>query len=367
MNKYLKVSLSLLSILILASCGRRDIVESSQSDDSSLVSSSVESFIDPFSSDESSSSEENSTESIESTESSNSESSESEESIESTESLESGEESSEEESSSSSELESSEEESSEESSVEESSIGYTEPNDDVTGVDVDDLSELYNYFSSDHSNYSLEQHSYFNYNGAYDYYRHYAKNYVMDKISLYTDRSTYSYPLDDRYLGVMNTGYLNKDDNLYSYSLSGDDIDTRLSSSLTNSDLTSVSENKSYQDNVFTLSDLNEAYFTSHDFVRVGEHKYMSENKNACSDFIDLTAYGLINEGYYMTFSKVTIEFTGDTVYPLRIRLYASSTQIGKLLDQYRQEKDYPNWYLLFSESYVYDLGNTSINPISNL
>ena len=351
-------------ILSLVGCGRRNpnnsaSNESSESHNVLSESSSSESFIDVFSDSDSASestSSETPSQSEESVseESSETESSESVESIESVESTEISE-------------EPSEEESTEESvSSEESIEPYSEPVDNTEGINVDDLSDLYNAFNNINNNYRLESHSFFNRQGAYDYYRHYQKNYVQDKVGLFTSNNMYFYPLLNDYLDVMNTGFLNYQNNLYKYSLSGDSVEARLLSSVSNSDLTLVAENDTYQNNLFMIDDLDETYFTSHSFRRVSEYKYESTDTSIFNDFIDITSYSLNNSGYYMTFKKVTIELNPLEGCALRIRLYASSTQSGKLIDSHLDEENKPNWYLLFSEALISDVGTTTFTPTSS-
>lgn len=245
---------------------------------------------------------------------------------------------------------------------------YDEAPDSLEGVDASDLSALYNAFTTPILNYTSKTESYFDEMGLKYYYAHYQKNYVQEKTNIYTASSQYSYPKLSDYLGVLNKGYLNLNNNYYSYSLTGDDIEARLSSSLTLDDLTLVKENASYQDDLFTLGDLNQTYFENNEFVRVSANKYQStKGKDTYADFIDICAPHLINNGYYMTFSKVTIELNPFDGISMRIRLYASPTQRGKLKAIYKDEENRPNWYLLFSEALIYDVNNTSFHPTEGL
>ena len=245
---------------------------------------------------------------------------------------------------------------------------YDESPDSVENINTSDLSALYNVFNTPILNYTSKTESFFNKVGAYDYYRHYQKNYVQEKTGLFTESSQYTYPKLNEYLEIMNTGYLNLNNNYYSYSLSGDDVESRLASTLSNDDLTLVKENSSYQDDMFTLSDLNQTYFENNDFVRVSANKYQStKGKDTYNDFISICAPNLINEGYYMTFSKVTIELNPMENVSFRIRLYASTTQSGKLIDIHKDQENRPNWYMLFSEALVYDVGTTTFHPVESL
>ena len=259
-----------------------------------------------------------------------------------------------------------------ESSIEVDPV-YDEEPDSLDCLDADDMSGLYGAFARPITNYTSSVTSYFNNQGLYDYYRHYAKNYVQEKTSVFTDKSMYTYPRDERYLSVLNLGYVDLSDGIHSFELPGDNVNARLSYTLTNSDLALVKENDSYRNHVFTLEDLNQSYFTTYGFKRVSAKKYQYDRQfNATKDnlvfgnFIDITAPYLENEGFYMTFSKVTIEVAPMKDVAFRIRLYAYKTQKSKLVT-YHQKEDYQNWYLLFSETLITDVGATEFHPVSAL
>ena len=244
---------------------------------------------------------------------------------------------------------------------------YTETVDSLDGVDSTDLSDLFNSFSGHYLNYTSKTISYFNHIGVRDYYRHYQKNYVQAKNNLITSSCFFNYPFLDEYLGIMNKGYLNKDNNVYCFSLNGDTNEERLSSQLTTEQLSLIKENGIYQDDLFTIDDLSESYFISNSFKRVSGNKYEGKGEQVFKDFIDICAPGLINEGSYMTFSKVTIELDVSVEIKYRIRLYASPSQIGKIIDENLEQTEKPNWYLLFSEALVSNVGTTTFAPAESL
>ena len=250
---------------------------------------------------------------------------------------------------------------------------YDEEPDSLDGLDVDDMSGLYEAFANPIINYTSAITSYFNEQGLYDYYRHYAHNYVQEKDTLFTAESMYSYPRNESYLSVLNLGYLDLFNNITSFALTGDTVEDRLSSTLVASDLSLVKENDSYRNHVFTLEDLNQSYFEAQGFKRVSAKKYAYERQfvaakdnDVFGNFIDICAPYLNNEGFYMTFSKVTIEVDPLPEVPLRIRLYAYKTQKSKLVS-YHQTEEYPNWYLLFSETLITDIGSTQFYPANAL
>ena len=244
---------------------------------------------------------------------------------------------------------------------------YDEQPDSVTSIDVNDMSGLYNAFNNFGDNYTSVIKGYFNEDGLYDYYRHYHKNYVCDKESYFTGDAQYTLPELEEYLPVCNTGYLNLGNDYYQFSLKGETKEARMSSSLTNEDLSNKVENKKYQDDLFTLNDLNQEYFEANEFTRISANKYQSTKREVCEQFVSICSPDLYNEGYYMTFQRVTIEVNPMEGVSLRVRLYTPYTQIGKLIDSHRDEENKPNWYLLFSEAYISNIGTTTFAPANEL
>ena len=244
---------------------------------------------------------------------------------------------------------------------------YDEITDSVDGVDTNDFNSLYNAFNSVGDNYTSTIKGYFNQVGGYDYFRHYQKNYVCNKTSYYTQDVKYTLPELDEYLPVCNTGYINLNNNYYNFSLVGDTKEARMSSSLVRENLTNEVTNKRYQDDMFTLHDLNQEYFEANEFIRVSEKKYQSNKREVCEQFVEICASDLINQGYYLTFSKVTIEINPLENVSLRVRLYVASTQSGKLIDSHKDQENKPNWYLLFSEAYISNIDTTAFAPANGL
>lgn len=247
---------------------------------------------------------------------------------------------------------------------------YDEEPDSVEGVDVLDLSDLYNTFNNFGDNYTSTIKGYFNEDGGYDYYRHYQKNYVLNKTGYYLNDVHYLMPESDSYLSICNDGYLNLNSNYYQFSLNGSSKEERLNYVLTSNDLKNEVAGKKYQDDLFTLNDLNEDYFIDNGFTRVSRNKYQyssTETETIFSNFIDICAPGLINEGHYLTFSKVTIELNPDADNILKIRLYVSTTQSGKLIDSHNNQENKPNWYMLFSEAYISQKGTTTFKPADEI
>ena len=69
----------------------------------------------------------------------------------------------------------------------------------------------------------------------------------------------------------------------------------------------------------------------------------------------------------WQTFKKVTIEINFSNEIDYRIRLYATASQTGKLIEDSLDQENKPNWYLLFSEALISDVGTTTFAPASSL
>ena len=236
-----------------------------------------------------------------------------------------------------------------ESSIDE----YDEEEDSLDGVDPLDLSGLYEVFNNI-SSYRSEVQSYFNNTALYDYYRYYQKNYIQESVSLFDEEKMYSYTPIKEYFDLLNIGYLNKDDNLYSFYKRGNTIEERLANEIQDEDLTLLKENQRYQENIFSLYNLNDTYLHEKEFTRISQNKYCIEDKEELFKFAMICSPNLITKDIFMTFSKITIEVNPKIDAKLRIRLYANPLQEGKLIDSHKDMVNKPNWYLLFSEAVIY-------------
>ena len=222
-------------------------------------------------------------------------------------------------------------------------------------------------------NYTSTVNGYFSDVSLYDYYRHYQKNYVQDNTSLFIKEAMYRYPDNQAYLSVLNEGRIDLNGDAYAFSLQGDDVTQRLSSSVAEGDLKLISTGDSYHNHLFTLADFTQTFFETNGFTRVSKYKYQYKRiMDAAKDdlvfnaFLDVCAPGLNNTGRFMTFSKATIEIDEETGAPSRIRLYAYPTNKSRLIKDHQKE-EYPNWYLLFSETTITSIDSTAIHPLDGL
>ena len=97
------------------------------------------------------------------------------------------------------------------------------------------------------------------------------------------------------------------------------------------------------------------------DTRRLSKNKYEINNSEAVNSLIPLVCPTLRNEGYFLTFNRVTIELS-DSLEIRRVRLFVNTTQIGKLIETHKKQEN-SNWYLLFAQSYM--LTDEEINSLS--
>ena len=274
----------------------------------------------------------------------------------------------------------SEEESSEESSTPEEII-YDEPLDSVEGVDVTDLSALKEAFDNWGINYKKHSKTYFNdlaleiVNEIYNTY------YIQDKITLCHENYRYVYNEEDS----VNEAYFNLPGylDLFKVPLYGDTLEERFESVINSSGI----ESSQLIDNISNYfiggEDFSSEYIdkygpkdvaqsggtTKHydGWTRISENKYKCDRLEVINDILKVVAPDFTNGGTYMTFRYVTIELNPMNDVDMRIRLYASPTQSGKMLEHHLDQENKPNWYLLFAEALISNIGETSIPAIENL
>ena len=274
----------------------------------------------------------------------------------------------------------SEEESSEESSTPEE-IVYDEPLDSVEGVDVTDLSALKEAFDNWGTNYKKHSKTYFNdlaleiVNEIYNTY------YIQDKITLCHENYRYVYNEEDS----INEAYFNIPGflDIQKSPLYGDTLEERFSSTINQSSIESMQVvanilnyfvggedfSSEYVDK-YGPKDVSQSGGTTkhyHGWTRVSENKYKCDRLEVINDILKVVAPDFTNGGTYMTFRYVTVELNPMDGTDMRIRLYASPTQSGKMLEHHLDQENKPNWYLLFAEALISNIGETSIPAIENL
>ena len=255
-------------------------------------------------------------------------------------------------------------------------IVYDEVADSIDGSDTSDLSDLKNAFDSIGNNYLSKTYVYYNDLAISQVNSIYNVNFYRKTTSIFTDDYYYRYS-DDL---VINEGYINCLDGLYEVKIYGDSINDKLNSGNVNLEL--VSENDTYQNNKFTLADVDSNYIDSYGaktvkysdtyivnylgWSKIGEHTYKCDRLEVLSDFLEICSPGFNNSGTYMTFWWILVDLNPSNGASMRIRMYCSETQTGKIVTLHNN-KDYPEWYLLYAEAYIYDINTAKIDSLENI
>ena len=258
---------------------------------------------------------------------------------------------------------------------------YDEPIDSIEGIDVTDLSALKQCFDGIKNNYTQETQVYFNKDAVERVNTLYGVTFVQKSTTLFNEN--YTYRSDDD--SINDKGCLLKDGRIYDFKLKGKTLFEKVNSLVSDSDFVE-SEKNTLNPNTLTLNALTSTYVDTYGptsvkysssltidyegWTRISANKYMCDRKEVCTDFANILIPGYmdINDkdalfmSAYMTFKKVTVELQDDS---LRLRLYANSTQIGKLIDEHLNEET-PNWHLLFAEATIKDINKTKINTIED-
>lgn len=255
---------------------------------------------------------------------------------------------------------------------------YNETEDSLEGVDSKDLSLLKEAFDNISNNYTSNSQVYFNKSAVERVNKLYNTTFVQKHSKFYTEKYTY-FANDD---AINEIGYLVKDDQIYSYKLKGSTLFEKFNCLLSNEDF-AISTNESIYEGSINLSILNSQYIDTYGpttvkysssysvdyegWSRISNNKYKCDRVEVNKDFANLLIPGFEHEenfmNGYMTFKYVTVELLENDA--IRLRLYANSTQIGKLIEEHL-DKDKPNWYLLFVETTISDINKTKINAVED-
>ena len=236
-------------------------------------------------------------------------------------------------------------------------IEYNEEEDSLDGVDASDLTNLYDAFNKIGNNYTLRNNSHFSEGGLKIYKRNYGNDYSNQTIRMFDDTFMYTYSSLDEYK------HLDKYNKIY-FINNGSKQFAIAEKNLLTIDAYTPSLKEDDGKYPFSLIDVTKDYLDKHTFSRASKNKFICEEDEVIFAFLDLCCPYLQNEGYYMTYRKISFELDDDNNL-IRIRIYASPTQIGKLTYLYRQQ-DYKNWYLLFNETNIECVGTTSLPCLNN-
>lgn len=257
-------------------------------------------------------------------------------------------------------------------------LEYNETPDSIEGIDVNDLSGLKTAIDAVGNNFASKTKVYFNSLAVGRVIHNYKKPFYCQITSLYNEKYVYQYNETFEH----NIGYVNYNNNLYNVSLEGVDLSAKLNSTINKEAMTLMTENSSVSQTFFALDKLNSEYVDNYGpitikytkdysvdyagWTRISENKYKCDRPEVLLDFLKICSPGFDNGGTYMTFRYVTVEVDPDEAHALRLRLYTSPTQIGKLISTHKNP-DNTNWYLLFAEAYIYDVNKVEPSAFENL
>ena len=243
----------------------------------------------------------------------------------------------------------------------------------VTDAVDNDLTLLKETFNSISDGYVAKTKAYFNPLATQQINQIYKMTFYDELTTIYTNDYMYRYS-EDLYV---NDVYYNYNNNVYKGSLDGYSLFDKLDSDVDFNSFELYLEDGVYSDNEFNLFKLDSTYIDTYGPIKINNDQYngwikISENIYKCDrlevldDFIDLCSPTFTNGGMYMTYKYVIVEVNPENGAALHIRLYASSTQSGKMLSSHFT-KDYANWYLLSGEAYIYHINNAKVNALENI
>lgn len=257
-----------------------------------------------------------------------------------------------------------------------SQLPYEEASDSLEGLtedEIKDLSELKNAFDQVGSNYTSKTRVFFNSLAVERVNSIYETNFYCQQTRFYNVNYIYRYTEDL----VIDEGFVSYNDNIYKLNLPGNDLNQKFNNPINVDSMKLYKESATIKNHFFTIDKLNSEYVdntgpTTVDsekyfgWTRISTNKYKCDRKDVLNDFLQLCVPGFDNGGTYMTFDYVTVEINPDNENLLRLRLYASSTQIGKLISSHTTpEKE--NWFLLFAEAYISRIDQTEIFAFESL
>ena len=255
-------------------------------------------------------------------------------------------------------------------------LPYEEIEDSLEGLseeEIKNLTELKTAIDLVGSNYTLKTRVFYNMLAVDRVNTIYNTNFYCQQTRLYNSNYIYRYT-DDL---VINEGFTNYNNNLYQLSLVGNDLNQKFNNLINVDAMEVYKEASTINETFFTLDKLNSEYIDTYGpkkidsyqyngWTRISHNKYKCDRPEVLKHFLEICSPGFDNGGTYMTFEYVTIEINPDNENVLRLRLYTSSTQIGKLINSHTKPVN-TNWFLLYAEAYVSNVNQTEIFAFENL
>lgn len=245
--------------------------------------------------------------------------------------------------------------------------GNSSFNEDVV---MDTLAPLKEAVDKIGSNYKSETTVYFNELALERIKVIYGIDYQTNQTTYFNENYIYRYSNNF----IVNEAYYKLGGNLHKTTLVGETLENKLNSNVNHEEST-LSDYK-----YFSLEALNSSYINNYGATTIkynssyskeflgwfmmGENLYYCDRTEVIEDFLDICAPGFSNEGTYMTFRYVTITINTDG--SLTLRLYASPTQIGKVIQTHKDIKNFCD-YLLFAEAHITDVDDVNINALENV
>ena len=255
---------------------------------------------------------------------------------------------------------------------------YNEDEDNTQGVDSQDLSGLIDYFDNlACSSYVVDSKNYLSSQAINKYNQIDEREYTSNIRSIVSNSYRYHFNQEE----TINDAYIDYQNSIIKSSLIGNTLDERLNGSVDSSKISVYENNNSCNNYFFGLEDFTPSYINSYGpyqkeinssltidykgWTKVTENKYRCDRKEVIENLLSLISYNYQNDGLFLTYDYLTVEINVSEEIDLRIRVYVSSTQSGKLIASHANE-ECANWYLLAHEGIIYNVDNAYVNAIEN-
>lgn len=255
---------------------------------------------------------------------------------------------------------------------------YNEDKDNTQGVDSQDLSGLIDYFDNlACSSYVVDSKNYLSSQAINKYNQIYEREYTSNIRSIVSNSYRYYFNQEE----TINDAYIDYQNSIIKTTLIGNNLSERLNGSVDSSKISIYENNNRCNNYFFGLEDFTPSYINSYGpyqeeinssltidykgWTKVTENKYRCDRKEVIENLLSLISYNYQNDGLFLTYDYLTVEINVSEEIDLRIRVYVSSTQSGKLIASHTNE-EFANWYLLAHEGIIYNVDNAYVNAIEN-
>ena len=255
---------------------------------------------------------------------------------------------------------------------------YNEDEDNTQGVDSQDLSRLLDYFDNlGCSSYVVDSKNYLSSQAISKYNQLYEHEYTSNIRAIVSNNYRYYFNQEE----TINDAYIDYQNSIIKTTLIGNNLSERLNGFVDSSKISIYENNNSCKNYFFGLEDITPSYIDNYGpyqeeinssltidykgWTKVTENKYRCDRKEVIENLLSLISYNYQNDGLFLTYDYLTVEINVSEEIDLRIRVYVSSTQSGKLIASHANE-ECANWYLLAHEGIIYNVDNAYVNAIEN-